>query len=290
MGRPDPPRDEGDLHRDAPEPQERRRRHRRRRRVAQRHGIPLVVDNTIATPFLIRPIEHGADIVVHSGRSSYRFLWTRCEPRGCRSRRWDVRLGGIRSVLSSLTDTAIAGHASFVDAFGPRAFELSLRFGIANDTGPALSPLNGFLLQQGMETLSVRMRQHLASARTVAEWLEEHAAVESVDYAGLPSHPQHALAVRDYGGLSGSVFSFTVRGGPSRSRAVLRRPALVQPHDQHRRHPDRWPCTPATTTHLGFTQETRDRSASAMASSGCRSASKTPKTYRRPRSALRAAP
>ncbi|MFX6804117.1 PLP-dependent transferase, partial [Acinetobacter baumannii] len=76
-----------------------------------------------------------------------------------------------------------AGHPSCVEAFGPRAFELYLRFGLAHDTGPALSPLNGFLLQQGMETLSVRMRPHLASAREIAEWLDGHELVESVDFA-----------------------------------------------------------------------------------------------------------
>lgn len=225
-------------------------------RIAKRHGIPLIVDNTIATPFLIRPIEHGADIVVHSAT---KFL----SGHGANLAGAVVDGGTFDWVASdrsypAITATPIAEHASYVDAFGPRAFEFSLRFGIANDTGPALSPLNGFLLQQGMETLSVRMRQHLASARTIAEWLEHQPVVESVDYAGLPSHPQHALAVRDYGGLSGSVFSFTVRGGrPAAERffdalRLFSRMTNIGDTRSMALHP-------ATTTHLGFTQETRDR-------------------------------
>ncbi|KTS92027.1 O-acetylhomoserine aminocarboxypropyltransferase [Microbacterium testaceum] len=225
-------------------------------RIAKRHGIPLIVDNTIATPFLIRPIEHGADIVVHSAT---KFL----SGHGANLAGAVVDGGTFDWVASdrsypAITATPIAEHASYVDAFAPRAFEFSLRFGIANDTGPALSPLNGFLLQQGMETLSVRMRQHLASARTIAEWLEHQPVVESVDYAGLPSHPQHALAVRDYGGLSGSVFSFTVRGGrPAAERffdalRLFSRMTNIGDTRSMALHP-------ATTTHLGFTQETRDR-------------------------------
>ncbi|KLD32570.1 hypothetical protein TB15x_23085, partial [Xanthomonas perforans] len=128
-------------------------------------GAVVVVDNTFASPALQRPLSLGADVVVHSAT---KFL----SGHGANLAGAVVDGGTFDWVAStrsypSLTDTAIAGHASFVDAFGPRAFELSLRFGIANDTGPALSPLNGFLLQQGMETLSVRMRQHLATARTV---------------------------------------------------------------------------------------------------------------------------
>ncbi|KTS05178.1 O-acetylhomoserine aminocarboxypropyltransferase/cysteine synthase family protein [Microbacterium testaceum] len=225
-------------------------------RIAKRHGIPLIVDNTIATPFLIRPIEHGADVVVHSAT---KFL----SGHGANLAGAVVDGGTFDWVASdrsypAITATPIAEHASYVDAFGPRAFEFSLRFGIANDTGPALSPLNGFLLQQGMETLSVRMRQHLASARTIAEWLEHQPVVESVDYAGLPSHPQHALAVRDYGGQSGSVFSFTVRGGrPAAERffdalRLFSRMTNIGDTRSMALHP-------ATTTHLGFTQETRDR-------------------------------
>ncbi|MCJ1708483.1 PLP-dependent transferase [Microbacterium sp. VKM Ac-2923] len=225
-------------------------------RIAKRHGIPLVVDNTIATPFLVRPIEHGADIVVHSAT---KFL----SGHGANLAGAVVDGGTFDWVASdrsypALTDTPIATHSSLVEAFGPRAFELSLRFGIANDTGPALSPLNGFLLQQGMETLSVRMRQHLASARTIAEWLEQHDAVESVDYAGLPSHPQHDLAVRDYGGLSGSVFSFTVRGGrdgAERFFDALRLFSRMTNIGDTRS----MALHPATTTHIGFTQDTRDR-------------------------------
>lgn len=225
-------------------------------RIASRHGIPLVVDNTIATPFLVRPIEQGADIVVHSAT---KFL----SGHGANLAGAVVDGGTFDWVASdrsypALTETPIATHASYVEAFGPRAFELSLRFGIANDTGPALSPLNGFLLQQGMETLSVRMRQHLASARTVAEWLEQHEAVVSVDYAGLTSHPQHDLAVRDYGGLSGSVFSFTVRGGRAAAERffdalrLFSRMTNIGDTRSMALHP-------ATTTHIGFTQETRDR-------------------------------
>ena len=225
-------------------------------RVARRHGIPLVVDNTIATPFLIRPIEHGADVVVHSAT---KFL----SGHGANLAGAVVDGGSFDWAASErsypgITGTPIAGHDSYLDAFDRQAFEYYLRFGIANDTGPALSPLNGFLLQQGMETLSVRMRQHLASAHEIATWLDQQDPVESVDYAGLPSHPQHALAVRDYGGLSGSVFSFTVKGGregAERFFDALRLFSRMTNIGDTRS----MALHPATTTHLGFTQETRDR-------------------------------
>lgn len=225
-------------------------------RVAQRHGIPLVVDNTIATPFLIRPLEHGADVVVHSATKFLSGHGANLAGAVVDGGRFDWAASD-RS-YPALTGIPIAGHESFVDAFGPRAFELSLRFGIANDTGPSLSPLNGFLLLQGMETLSVRMRQHLATAHAIAQWLDQHEAVESVDYAGLPSHPQHHLALRDYGGLSGSVFSFTVRGGRDAAERffdalrLFSRMTNIGDTRSMALHP-------ATTTHLGFTQETRDR-------------------------------
>lgn len=225
-------------------------------RIANRHGIPLVVDNTIGTPFLIRPFEHGAHVVVHSAT---KFL----SGHGANLAGAIVDGGTFDWAASDrpypgITATPFSTHASYVDAFGPRAFEQYLRFGIANDTGPALSPLNGFLLHQGMETLSVRMRQHIASAREIAEWLERQERVESVDYAGLPSHPQHELAVRDYGGLPGSVFSFTVRGGAEGAERffdalrVFSRMTNIGDTRSMALHP-------ATTTHSGFTQETRDR-------------------------------
>lgn len=225
-------------------------------RIAARHGLPLVVDNTIATPFLLRPLEHGAHVVVHSAT---KFLSGHgANLAGAIVDGGTFDWAGASRPYPGITDTAIAGHPSYTEAFGRRAFEFYLRFGIANDTGPALSPLNGFLLQQGMETLSVRMRQHLASAREIAEWLDKHELVESVDFAGLPSHPQHALAVRDYGGLTGSVFSFTVRGGrdgAERFFDALRLFSRMTNIGDTRS----MALHPATTTHLGFTQDVRDR-------------------------------
>jgi O-acetylhomoserine (thiol)-lyase len=223
--------------------------------VAQRHGIPFVVDNTIATPFLIRPFEHGADIVVHS---STKFL----SGHGAAisgtivdggSFDWE---GSDRSY--PLITQSTGGLPSIAEKFGRTAYARATREAVVNDIGPALSPFNSFLLHQGIETLSLRMERHLASSLAIAAWLADHPGVESVDYAGLPGNPAHELAQALYGGRSGSVFSFTVRGGEAGAGRFLDRLRVIS-HMTNIGDTRSMALHPATSTHTSFSQSLRDR-------------------------------
>lgn len=224
--------------------------------IARRHGIPLIVDNTIATPYLARPIDLGADIVIHSGT---KFL------SGHGAALSGVIVDGgtfdwqaSPRPFAAITEPPGPGRLSAVDEYGPAAFSGYLRWASVNDLGAALSPLNSFLLQQGIETLSLRLERHVQNAQAIAEWLSGHPAVESVDYAGLPDSPYRSVALRDLGGRAGSVFSFTVRGGIAAARRfydsvrVFSRMTNIGDVRSMVLHP-------ATTTHQSFEQEVRDR-------------------------------
>ncbi|WP_213813650.1 O-acetylhomoserine aminocarboxypropyltransferase/cysteine synthase family protein [Glaciihabitans sp. dw_435] len=224
-------------------------------RVARRHGIPFVVDNTVASPFLIRPIEHGADVVVHSAT---KFL----SGHGAALSGVIVDGGTFDWAGSDRTypliEHGVGGGPSFLDRFPTTAYARATREAVVNDIGPALSPFNSFLLHQGIETLSLRMERHLSNSLTIAAWLEQHPRVESVDYAGLPGNPAFALAQDLYGGRSGSVFSVTVKGGEAGARRfldslrVISRMTNIGDVRSMALHP-------ATTTHISFSQELRDR-------------------------------
>ncbi|MDD7928885.1 O-acetylhomoserine aminocarboxypropyltransferase/cysteine synthase family protein [Microbacterium thalli] len=225
-------------------------------RIARRHGIPLIVDNTVATPYLIRPLELGADVVIHS---STKFL----SGHGAALSGAIVDGGRFDWVGSSraypgLTEAGTAGKPSYVEAYGERALEAYLRFGIVNDLGAALSPVNSFLLQQGIETLSLRMERHLANAAAVAAWLDAHPAVESVDFAGLPDNPFHDIARDRFGGHAGSVFAFTVRGGRDAAEAFM---DALQVFSRMTNIGDvrSMALHPATTTHVSFPADERAR-------------------------------
>lgn len=225
-------------------------------RIAARHGLPLIVDNTIGTPYLVRPLEQGAHVVVHSGTKFLSGHGAAISGVIVDGGTFDWA-GGARS-YPGITDPVAPGRPSLLETYGRHAFELYLRGGIVNDLGPALSPLHGFLLQQGIETLSLRMERHIENAQQIASWLTEHPAVENVDYAGLPGHPQHEIAQRSLGGRSGSVFAVTVRGGRAAaeifidSLRVFSRMTNIGDVRSMALHP-------ATTTHLSFPQELRDR-------------------------------
>ncbi|GAB3595726.1 O-acetylhomoserine aminocarboxypropyltransferase/cysteine synthase family protein [Microbacterium tumbae] len=225
-------------------------------RIAERHGLPLIVDNTIGTPYLVRPLEQGAHVVVHSGT---KFL----SGHGAALSGIIVDGGafdwaGSPRAYPGITDPVGPGKPSVLEAYGRNAYELYLRGGIVNDLGPALSPLHGFLLQQGIETLSLRMERHVENARRIAGWLSQHPAVESVDYAGLPGHPQHEIAERTLAGRSGSVFAVTLHGGRPAAEVfvdslrVFSRMTNIGDVRSMALHP-------ATTTHQSFPQEIRDR-------------------------------
>ena len=176
--------------------------------IAHRHGIPLVIDNTFGTPYLIRPIEHGADIVVHSAT---KFIGGH-----------GTTLGGI-IVEAGKFDWSASGKypniaapnpsyhgVSFYDVVGPAAFVTYIRAILLRDTGACISPFNAFLLLQGVETLSLRLERH---AEKVVEYLAHHPQVEKVNHPSLPDHPDHALYERYFPNGGASIFTFEIKGG-----------------------------------------------------------------------------
>jgi len=224
--------------------------------VARRHGIPFVVDNTIATPYLIRPFEHGADIVVHSSTKFFSGHGAAISGTIVDGGTFDWT--GTDRSFPLITQPAAPGLPSIAERFGATAYARATREAVVNDIGPALSPFNSFLLHQGIETLSLRMERHLDNSVAIARWLTGHANVESVDYAGLPGNPRTELAQRLYGGRSGSVFSVTVRGGEAGARRFLDRLRVVS-RMTNIGDTRSMALHPATTTHVSFAQDLRDR-------------------------------
>jgi O-acetylhomoserine (thiol)-lyase len=179
--------------------------------VAHAAGVPLVVDNTMATPYLCRPFDHGADIVVHS---LTKFLGGHGNSLGgviVDSGRFDWKTGGKYPYLSE-PNPSYHGKV-FTEAFGPVAFILACRALGLRDLGPALSPFNAFLILTGIETLPLRMERHCQNAMAVAEWLQKHPKVDWVSYAGLPDDPYYAKAQQYVPRGAGSVFTFGLKGG-----------------------------------------------------------------------------
>jgi O-acetylhomoserine (thiol)-lyase len=176
--------------------------------LAAQHRIPLVVDNTFATPWLCRPIDWGATIVIHSAT---KFIGGHGNSIGgaiVESGRFDW------STFPTIAAPSPSYHGlRFYDTFGHYGYLMKARAETVRDTGACLSPTNAFLLLQGLETLSVRMERHVANARGVAQFLRDDPRVGWVEYAGLPDHPQHALAQKYLGGRPGAVFSFGLRAG-----------------------------------------------------------------------------
>lgn len=180
-------------------------------KVAHDAGVPLIVDNTMATPMLCRPIEHGADIVVHSAT---KFLNGHGNAIGgliVDAGTFDWAKGGKYPALSE--PNASYHGLTFTDAFGPLAFILAARTLGLRDLGPALAPMNAFLALTGMETLALRMDRHCSNAIALAKWLQAHSAVSWVSYAGLRDSPYHDLAHKYLGGRGGAVFTFGLKGG-----------------------------------------------------------------------------
>ena len=220
--------------------------------LAHRHGIPLVVDNTFGTPYLIRPIEHGADIVVHSAT---KFLGGH-----------GTTLGGI-IVDSGRFDWAASGKypaiaapnpsyhgISFVQAAGETAFVTYIRAILLRDTGACISPFAAFLLLQGIETLSLRIERHAKNAEKVVAFLATHPQVEKVNHPSLPDHPDYALYQRYFPSGGASIFTFEIKGGKEEAHrfidslqvfSLLANVADVKSLVIH----------PATTTHRQLTEE-----------------------------------
>ncbi|HEY9180808.1 MAG TPA: O-acetylhomoserine aminocarboxypropyltransferase/cysteine synthase family protein, partial [Candidatus Baltobacteraceae bacterium] len=187
--------------------------------VTHQHGVPLIVDNTLATPYLVRPISHGADVVVHSAT---KFIGGH-----------GTAIGGV-IVDGGTFDWAASGRfADFTDpdpsyhgieytkAFGNLAYIIKARVQLLRDVGAALSPFNSWLLLQGLETLGLRVERHNENAQAIAEYLEQHPKVESVSYPGLASHSANARARRYFGGKGGAILTFRLKAGQEAAKRFI---------------------------------------------------------------------
>lgn len=187
--------------------------------VAHSAGIPLIIDNTFATPYIIRPIEHGADIVVHSAT---KFLGGHGTSLGgiiVDSGNFNWKMNDKFPTLSQ-PDPSYHG-AIFADIAGPAAYVTRIRAVLLRDTGACISPFNAFLILQGVETLSLRVERHVENALKIARFLAEHPAVERVNHPSLPDHPRHELYLKLYPNGAGSIFTFEVKGGIEAAHKVV---------------------------------------------------------------------
>lgn len=187
--------------------------------IAHRHKIPLVIDNTFATPYLLRPIEHGADIVVHSATKFIGGHGTTLGGIIVDSGKFDWKASG---KFASITEPNPSYHGvSFTDAAGPAAFVTKIRAILLRDTGAAISPFNAFLLLQGVETLSLRLERHAENTKRVVEFLANHPQVEKVNHPSLPDHPDHALYERYFPNGGASIFTFEIKGGVAEAHKFI---------------------------------------------------------------------
>ena len=220
--------------------------------IAHKHSIPLVIDNTFGTPYLIRPIEHGADIVVHSATKFIGGHGTSLGGVIVESGRFDWKASGRYAPIAA-PNPSYHG-VSFAEAAGSAALTTYIRAILLRDTGAALSPFNAFLLLQGTETLSLRLERHGENTKQVITYLAGHPLVERVNHPSLPDHPDHALYQKYFPRGGGSIFTFDIRGGqPAAYRfidhlrlfSLLANVADVKSLVIH----------PATTTHAQLPQE-----------------------------------
>ena len=179
--------------------------------IAHKHGLPLVIDNTFGTPYLIRPIEHGADIVVHSAT---KFLGGHGTTLGgiiVEAGKFNWKASG---KYPNIAEANPSYHGvSFYDVVGPAAFVTYIRAILLRDTGSTLSPFNAFLLLQGVETLSLRLDRHVENTIKVIDFLKNHPQVEKVNHPSLPDHPDHEVYKRFFPNGGGSIFTFEIKGG-----------------------------------------------------------------------------
>lgn len=187
--------------------------------IAHAHGLPLVIDNTFGTPYLIRPIEHGADIVVHSATKFIGGHGTTLGGIIVDSGKFDWKASGKYPAIAEANPSY---HGiSFVDAVGAAAFVTYIRAILLRDTGAAISPFNAFLLLQGVETLSLRLERHAENTKKVAKYLAEHPQVEHVNHPSLPDHPDHALYQKYFPNGGASIFTFEIKGGQEEAHAFI---------------------------------------------------------------------
>ena len=179
--------------------------------IAHKHGLPVVVDNTFGTPYLIRPFEHGADIVVHSATKFIGGHGTTLGGIIVDGGTFDWKKSG---KYPGIADPNPSYHGvSFYEAVGPAAFVTYIRAILLRDEGAAISPFNAFLLLQGVETLSLRLERHGENAKKVVEFLSKHPKVAKVNHPSLPDHPDHALYEKYFPNGGASIFTFEIKGG-----------------------------------------------------------------------------
>ena len=220
--------------------------------IAHKHGLPLVVDNTFGTPFLIRPIEHGADIVVHSATKFIGGHGTTLGGIIVDSGKFDWKASGKYAPIAA-PNPSYHG-VSFADVVGPAAFVTYIRAILLRDEGATISPFAAFLLLQGTETLSLRLERHVENTKKVVEFLSKHPLVDKVNHPSLPDHPDHALYQKYFPNGGGSIFTFDIKGGQAEAHkfidnleifSLLANVADVKSLVIH----------PATTTHSQLTDE-----------------------------------
>ena len=187
--------------------------------IARAHGLPLVIDNTFGTPYLIRPIEHGADIVVHSATKFIGGHGTTLGGIIVDSGKFDWKASGKYAPIAA-PNPSYHG-VSFADAVGPAAFVTYIRAILLRDTGAAISPFNAFLLLQGVETLSLRLERHAENTQKVVEFLSNHPQVEKVSHPSLPDHPDHALYEKYFPNGGASIFTFEINGGQAEAHKFI---------------------------------------------------------------------
>lgn len=220
--------------------------------IAHKHNLPLVVDNTFGTPYLIRPIEHGADIIVHSATKFIGGHGTTLGGIIVDSGKYDWKKSGKFPGIAAPNPSY---HGiSFADAVGPAAFVTYIRAILLRDTGATISPFNAFLLLQGVETLSLRLDRHIYNTKKVIEYLSKHPKVEKINHPSLKDHPDHALYERYFPNGGASIFTFEIKGGVKEAFkfidnlkifSLLANVADVKSLVIH----------PATTTHSQLTEE-----------------------------------
>lgn len=187
--------------------------------LAHRHGLPLVIDNTFGTPYLIRPIEHGADIVVHSATKFIGGHGTTLGGIIVDSGKFDWKKSGNYPAIAA-PNPSYHG-VSFVDAAKEAAFVTYIRAILLRDTGATIAPFNAFLLLQGVETLSLRLERHAENTKKVVDYLAKHPKVEHVGHPSLPDHPDHALYQKYFPKGGASIFTFEIKGGQREAHAFI---------------------------------------------------------------------
>lgn len=221
--------------------------------IAHRHGVPVVVDNTVATPALMRPFEHGADIIVHSLTKYIGGHGTSIGGAIVDSGKFPWREHAERFPLLNTPDPSYHG-VNYVEALGAAAFIARARVVPLRNTGAAISPMNAFLILQGFETLPLRMERHSENALAVAQYLESHPKVKWVNYAGLSTHPQNNLVQKYLGGKASGILSFGVKGGAEAGARLIDALQLIT-RLVNIGDAKSLACHPASTTHRQLSEE-----------------------------------